>query len=77
MLALATLIPPGVTLDAARQLASFGYDRAGLDDCWQACGIGVNGSFHDEDGAPLVNTSTFPNMSSMTAFGRALGLKIG
>ena len=36
-------------------LHDYGYNRASLDDCWQACGAGVNGSFHDADGAPIVD----------------------
>ena len=38
-------------------LADLGYATAGLDDAWQACGTGVDGSFHDANGAPLVNTN--------------------
>ena len=44
------------------------YNRAGLDDAWQACFTGVEGtgaktrSFHDVQGHPLVNTSRFPDM---------------
>ena len=45
-------------------LADLGYATAGLDDAWQACGTGVDGSFHDANGAPLVNTTTFPDMGA-------------
>ena len=27
-------------------LLDLGYNRIGLDDSWQECGAGVNGSFH-------------------------------
>ena len=37
-------------------LADLGYATAGLDDAWQACGTGVDGSFHDASGRPLVNS---------------------
>eukprot|EP00664_Eupelagonemidae_sp_cell27_P006734 gene6734-6253_t len=61
----------------AAPLRSFGYVRIGLDDCWQACGAGVRGSFHDAAGNPLVNLTAFPDMGAMNAHGRALGLEVG
>jgi hypothetical protein len=47
------------------------------DDNWQACGKGVNGSFHASDGTPLINTEAFPSMTDMTAHGHKLGLRVG
>ena len=58
-------------------LADLGYNYAGLDDNWQACGTGVHGSFHDADGNPLVNTQRFPSLANMTAYGQARGLRVG
>ena len=58
-------------------LASLGYTHAGLDDFWQACGTGVNGSFHDYEGNPLINLTRFPNMSAMTEHGHERGLQVG
>jgi hypothetical protein len=58
-------------------LLDLGYNNVGLDDNWQACGTGVNGSFHDIDGTPLINTKTFPSMADMTAHGHKLGLRVG
>ena len=61
-------------------LASFadlGYVRAGLDDAWQACGTGVNGSFHDAEGRPLVDQQKFPDMAAMVRFGTSRGLLPG
>ena len=46
-------------------LRALGYDRVGLDDAWQACGTGVNGSFHSAAGRPLINTTRFPDMGAM------------
>lgn len=46
----------------------------GLDDFWQACGTGVNGSFHDQDGHPLVNTTHFPDLKAMVAHATQLNL---
>ena len=58
-------------------LLDAGYSHIGIDDGWQACGTGVHGSFHDANGYPLVNETLFPNMTSMVATGRALGLLPG
>ena len=60
----------------SKSLSELGYIQANLDDAWQACGHGVNKSFHDADGNPLIN-SKFPNMSAMTELGRSLGLESG
>eukprot|EP00937_MAST-01D_sp_MAST-1D-sp2_P004851 g4851.t1 len=62
---------------ANASLADLGFVHAGLDDAWQACGTGVSGSFHAADGRPLVNTTRFPDMAAMVAFGRARGLLPG
>ena len=43
-------------------LLELGYNRIGLDDAWQACGKGVNGSFHDAHGTPLIRPDRFPDM---------------
>ena len=56
-------------------LLSLGFERVGLDDAWQACGQGVNGSFHTATGRPIINTTRFPSMSAMNAKAHALGLK--
>ena len=58
-------------------LLDLGYNNVGLDDNWQDCGAGVNGSFHASDGTPLINTKTFPSMGDMTAHGHRLGLRVG
>jgi alpha-galactosidase len=48
-----------------------GYIDVGVDDSWEACGTGVNGSYHDAAGRPLVNTTRFPAIKSLTAAARA------
>jgi hypothetical protein len=58
-------------------LLELGYDHVGLDDAWQACGTGINGSFHDAGGNPLVNLEAFPNMTAMNALIHAKGVKSG
>ena len=54
-----------------QSLAALGYAQASLDDAWQACDTGVNRSFHDIDGNPLIDLKLFPNMSAMTSLGRS------
>ena len=56
-------------------LLDLGYDRIGMDDNWQACGTGVNGSFHAAGGTPLWNTTRFPDVRAMNARIHQLGLK--
>jgi len=63
--------------EKVQSLVDLGYRHCGLDDAWQLCGSGVNSSFHDAHGNPIVNTSRFPSMPQMTAHGHALGLSVG
>ena len=63
-------------LDASGLLAA-GYTRLGVDDGWQACGAGVNGSFHDASGAPIVNRSRFPDPAALGADADARGAQLG
>ena len=58
-------------------IADLGFVNIGLDDNWQACGTGLNGSFHDADGIPLINKATFPDMKAMTDHGHSKNLKVG
>eukprot|EP00039_Didymoeca_costata_P022590 m.4798 g.4798 ORF g.4798 m.4798 type:complete len:623 (+) comp3107_c0_seq1:61-1929(+) len=60
-----------------QSLVNLGYVQANLDDAWQACGTGVNHSFHDADGNPLFNLHAFPNISAMTALAATLGIESG
>ena len=62
---------------APTSLVQLGFDRIGLDDGWQACGQGVNKSFHDSNGRPLINTTRFPDMKAMVTHARSRGLKAG
>ena len=61
-------VVPGVGgTTTRRSFVDLGYTRVGLDDAWQKCGAGVNGSFHDKDGIPIVDTDKFPDMKSKLA----------
>ena len=61
-------------LPGGGSLAAAGFTDAGLDDGWEACGAGVNGSYHNAAGEPLVNTALFPDLAGWTAEVRKLGL---
>ena len=44
---------------------------------WQKCGAGINHSFHDANGRPLINTAKFPSMKSLCDYGHTRGVKLG
>ena len=60
-----------------KSLLQLGFDSVGLDDNWQHCGAGINGSFHNADGQPLVNEATFPSMKAMVDYGHSKGVRMG
>lgn len=62
---------------AASPLLRLGFNRVGIDDCWQSCGEGVNGSFHSADGAPLVNRTEFPDMHALVQRGVEKKIAVG
>jgi len=58
-------------------LADLGYGRIGIDDGWQACGTGWQGTFHAKDGTPLVNSSIFPDLKAMVDYAHSKDVKMG
>lgn len=58
-------------------LKSLGYEFVGLDDGWQKCGAGVNKSFHDASGEPIVDIDKFSDLQGMVSHAHSLGLKAG
>lgn len=50
-----------------------GFTDVGIDDAWEDCGAGVNGSYHDATGRPLINLTRFPDMLGLTSYARAKG----
>lgn len=63
----------------ATSLLDLGYSDVGLDDAWQRCGhYGENKyTYHDENGAPVVETNLFPDFNKMTDYAHSLGLTAG
>lgn len=58
-------------------LADLGYNAVGIDDGWEACGAGVNGSFHNSTGFPIIDASRFPDMAALVSRGHAAGVSVG
>ena len=58
-------------------LLEAGYENCGLDDYYQACKTGVQGSFHNASGYPLIDKTKFPDMKAMTDHAHSIGLKMG
>jgi alpha-galactosidase len=58
-------------------LADLGYGRIGIDDAWQACGTGWQGTFHAKDGTPLVNSSIFPDLKALVDYAHGKDVKMG
>ena len=67
---LATIDGLFAPIPGATSLFDAGYGDVGIDDAWEACGAGVNGSYHDAAGRPLVNTTRFPDLKALTAHAR-------
>ena len=57
-------------------LADVGYAAAGIDEGWEGCGKGINGTQHDAQGNPVINTK-FPDMAGLVKYGHDKGLKMG
>lgn len=57
-------------------LKDFGYTSAGIDEGWEGCGQGINGTQHDAKGNPVINKK-FPDVPSLVEYGHSLGLKVG
>jgi hypothetical protein len=58
-------------------LASLGYSNIGIDDGWDACGQGINGSFHDSNGDPMIDETLFPDMAGMVKSAASENLTMG
>lgn len=60
-------------------LKDLGYVDVGLDDAWQLCGsYGDNKyTYHDVNGAPVIDYSKFPNFNALTDHAHSLGLTAG
>ena len=67
--------PPHVqvwTVDGKQNvsLLDVGYSTAGIDEGWEGCGQGVNGTQHDAQGNPVVNNK-FPDIPGLVKYGHS------
>jgi alpha-galactosidase len=58
-------------------LLEVGYSNCGIDDGWQACGTGLQDTYHDNDGNPLINTTLFPDFSKLVQYAHSKDMKLG
>jgi hypothetical protein len=61
---------------ANSSISDAGYAMAGVDEGWEGCGKGVNGTQHDDKGNPVIN-GKFPDMGGLVSHGHARQLKVG
>ena len=57
-------------------LRELGYGTIGIDQGWEGCGMGVNGTQHYANGTPAVN-SKFPDLKALVEYGHAHDVKMG
>lgn len=63
--------------DGKVSLCDLGYCAAGIDEGWEGCGLGVNGTQHYLNGTPATNPKLFPDMQGLVDYGHSKGLKMG
>merc|ERR1712028_219178 len=57
-------------------LQQLGYNMIGIDEGWEGCGMGVDGTQHYTNGTPAVNAK-FPDLASLVAYGHSKGVQMG
>ena len=62
--------------DGKVSLCDIGYCSVGVDEGWEGCGAGVNGTQHDAQGVPTIDDA-FPDTGAMVRSIHGLGLKAG
>jgi len=63
--------------DGKVSLCDLGYCTAGIDEGWEGCGQGVNGTQHYVNGTPAANPVTFPDMQGLVDYSHSKGVKMG
>eukprot|EP00937_MAST-01D_sp_MAST-1D-sp2_P006070 g6070.t1 len=58
-------------------LQALGFNSVGIDEGYEGCGLGVNGTVHTADGTPTIDPKRFPNMSALVEHAHGLGVEIG
>lgn len=63
--------------DTPVSICDLGYCMVGIDEGWEGCGLGANGSQHFANGTPATNLNLFPDMPGLVRHGHQNGLKMG
>jgi len=66
-----------VDTNGTASLSSLGFGSIGIDEGWEGCGLGVNGTVHYANGTPTVDPKRFPDMPGLVRYGRSKGVKMG
>ena len=61
---------------APTSLQDLGYNMVGIDEGWEGCGLGVNGTQHYANGTPAVKPD-FPDLKGLVDYGHSKGVKMG
>ena len=62
--------------DAPVSLYDLGFTSVGIDEGWEGCGAGVNGTQHYVNGTPAVNNK-FPDLASLVKYAHDRKVEIG
>jgi hypothetical protein len=54
-------------------LKDLGYDMIGIDEGWEGCGQGVNGTQHYVNGTPAIRPD-FPDLKSLVDYAHSKGM---
>jgi alpha-galactosidase len=58
-------------------LLDIGYSTCGIDEGWEACGKGINGTQHDANGNPVVDSVKFPDLGRLVTYGHIKSMHMG
>lgn len=58
-------------------LQSLGFNSIGIDEGWEGCKMGINGTVHYKNGTPAVNPTLFPSMPALVAYAKSKKVKMG
>ena len=62
---------------AGTSLLSLGFTSVGIDEGWEGCKLGINGTVHYKNGTPTVDPKRFPSMQELVAYGRSKKVRMG
>jgi hypothetical protein len=62
---------------AGTTLLSLGFKTIGIDEGWEGCNMGVNGTVHYKNGTPTVDPARFPSMHDLVSYGHSKGVRMG